>query len=350
MTNNLSSRNWVYLLLLGLFLWLLYTYREVVGPLVIAALLAYLVNPVVTLLRTRARLSHHLAVNVVYAIFLLVLISSAVVVVPLVIRQSSFISAQVESIQQELVAFQPALGSYLGFEVPIEQVLAGLLVEAGEVLRPERVFRVLLSATTNLVWVAVILVTSYYLLRDWERLREWLFGFVPPGSQADLRKVHEEIKAVWQAYLRGQMILMLVVGLLSGLAAGVVGLRGYVVLGLLAGGLVIIPNLGPALATIAAAVIAWTQGSNYLEISNFWLAVTITGLFMGIQFVEGVWLQPQIMGRRLNLHPVLIFVAIISTLTLVGALATLIVIPLIATGDIIFRYTRRRLSGIDPWA
>ena len=343
MTNVFSRRNWVYLILAGVFLWLLYTYRLVVGPLVIAVLLAYLLNPAVTLLSTKARLSHNAAVGAVYGVFLLILISVLVLVVPQVIRQSSFLSAELAQVQIEVAELQPALESLLGFEAPLDPLLADAGEKAIEALQPEKIFRVLLASTTNLVWVLVILVAAYYLLKDWAVLREWLYSLAPADLEPDLRELQIEIKLVWSAYLRGQLLLMLIVGSLSGLAAAAVGLRGAIVLGLLAGGLVIVPSVGPAIATVIAALVAWTQGSNFLDISNLWLAALVVGLFSGVQLIEGVFLQPQIMGRRLNLHPALIFIAILSTLTLVGALATLIIIPLLGTVEIILRYIRRRM-------
>jgi predicted PurR-regulated permease PerM len=93
------------------------------------------------------------------------------------------------------------------------------------------VFRFVRGATSNGVWVLVILVTTYYLLRDWERLREWLVRLAPEAYQPDVRRLHQEIKDIWQAYLRGQLLVMLLVGILTGLASAALGLPGAATLG-----------------------------------------------------------------------------------------------------------------------
>jgi len=126
----------------------------------------------------------------------------------------------------------------------------------------------------------MILVTTYYLLRDWEHLREWLIRPAPEAYQADLRRLHGEIKGVWRAYLRGQLLLMILVGILTGLGAAAVGLRGAVVLGLLAGALDLIPSLGPAAATATAAIIAWFEGSAHLPLTNAVFAVLVVALYV----------------------------------------------------------------------
>jgi predicted PurR-regulated permease PerM len=113
-------------------------------------------------------------------------------------------------------------------------------------------------------------------------------------------------------------------------------------MGILAGGLALIPNLGPAIATAIAGVVALTQGSIYINISNFWFAVLVCGIYLGIQFLEGIWFQPRIMSKRMNLHPGLIIIAVVSTLSLLGALAGLIVIPVIGSAVVIFNYLMKR--------
>lgn len=196
--------------------------------------------------------------------------------------------------------------------------------------------------------MVVILATSFYLLRDWERLRDWLIGLAPEVYQPDVKHLYLEIKAVWQVFLRGQLLIMFLVGLLSGLGAAVIGLPGAVILGILAGTLALIPTLGPAITTVIVAVVAWTQGSTYLDLPNSAMVILAVAVFQGVQIIEGVWLTPQIMGRRLQLHPGLVLIAIIGSLISVGATLALIILPLIGSLEIIIRYTRGKRAGLDP--
>jgi predicted PurR-regulated permease PerM len=329
--------------------WLLFAVRALIGSLVIAALLAYVLNPAVTLITNWTKLSHNLSASLVYLLFLAVLVALLVIFVPVVIRQARSLSLELQAIGLQLEGALVSPVTFLGFDLPLDELLAELQEISAPLLKLERILRVLKATTTNLAWILVILVTTYYLLRDWERLREWLIRLAPEAYQPDVRRLHEEIKGVWRAYLRGQLLLMLLVGVLTGLGSAAVGLPGAVALGLLAGALDLIPSLGPTVALVMAAVIAWFEGSVYLPLSNAWFTVVVIALYNLVQLVENIWLQPRIMEHNLRLHRGLVFVAVVSALTLAGALVALIIVPLIGSVVVVGRYIRCRILGLGPW-
>jgi predicted PurR-regulated permease PerM len=328
---------------------LLFAVQALIGPLVIGALLAYILNPAVTLITTRTKLSHRLAVSLVYLLFLAALAVISFFFVPVVVNQAKRLSLELQNIKVQLEDAWASPVTFLGFDLSLDELLTELRGISSPLLKPERVLRVLKTTTTNLAWILVILVTPYYLLQDWERLREWLIRLAPAAYQPDIRRLHKELKDVWQAYLRGQLLLMLVVGILTGLGSAAVGLPGAVALGLLAGALDLIPSLGPTAAMVVAAIVAWFEGSAYLPLSNAWFTVVVMVLYTLVQLVENIWLQPHIMKRSLRLHPGLVFVAVVSALTLMGALVALIIVPLIGSARVVGRYIHRRMLGLEPW-
>jgi predicted PurR-regulated permease PerM len=329
--------------------WLLFAVRPLIGPLVIAALLAYMLNPAVTLITTRAKLSHLLSVSLVYILFLAALAVISFLFVPVVVNQAKRLSLELQNIEVQLEDAWASPVTFLGFDLSLDELLAELRGISTPLLRPERIFKVLKATTTNLAWVLVILVPPYYLLQDWERLREWLIHLAPEAYQPDVRRLHQELKDVWRAYLRGQLLLMLVVGVLTGLGSGAVGLPGAVALGLLAGALDLIPSLGPTVAMVIAALVAWFEGSAYLPLSNAWFTVVVVALYTLVQLVENIWLQPRIMERSLRLHRGLVFVAVVGALALGGTLVALISVPLIGSAVVVGRYVHRRMLGLEPW-
>jgi predicted PurR-regulated permease PerM len=329
--------------------WLLSAAQALIGPLVIAALLAYVLNPAVTLIETRARLRHNASVSLVFFLFLAVLVAILVIFVPLVANQAKRVALELQIVKVRLEEALVTPVTFLGFELPLDEIMVELQEISAPLFKPQRVLRMLVAATTNLAWIVVILVTTYHLLRDWERLREWLIRLVPEAYQPDVRRLQEEIKDIWQAHLRGQLLLMLLVGVLTGLASVAVGLRHAVLLGLLAGALDLIPSLGPIMAVVVAVGVAWFEGSTYLPLSNTGFTVVVIGLYILIQQVESIWLQPRIMGRRLRLHPGLIFIAVTGALALGGTVVALIIVPLLASAGVVGRYFHRRVLGLEPW-
>jgi predicted PurR-regulated permease PerM len=120
-------------------------------------------------------------------------------------------------------------------------------------------------------------------------------------------------------------------------------------LGLIAGILDLIPSLGPTLAAILAVAIAFLEGSAYLPVSNFFFALIVLGIYLVVQQVENIWIRPALMGRRLRLHPALIFVGVFGSLAMFGILAALVVIPVMSSIGVIGRYIMCRMQGINPY-
>ena len=334
------------LLLIG---WLVYTFQVLIGPLIIAALLAYLMNPVVVRISAWTGLYRRKVVPLGYLVSILTMILAGIYLAPVFGSQANLLTRVLTDIPGQADSLVAGLEEAVGVTIPLEAVIEEFEGDLAQALSPNRVFRLFLNASTNIIWVVLILITSYHFLQDWPRLREWLFAFAPSEMEPELRRLHGEIKGVWQAYLRGQLLIMSILAILSGAALALLGVRGWLFLGLRAGGLALIPNLGPATATIVTALVAWVQGSIYLDISNAGLALIVVIVFQLIQLFEGIYLTPRIIGRRLNLHPGLVMVALVGTLFTLGALTALIVIPLIGSLDLVLRYVRRRHAGLDPW-
>jgi nucleotide-binding universal stress UspA family protein len=140
------------------------------------------------------------------------------------------------------------------------------------------------------------------------------------------------------------------VGVLTTLASAVVGLRGAVVLGLLAGALDLIPSLGPTAALLVAVSLAWFNGSAHLDIPRGWFTVLVIVIFNGIQLAENLWLQPRIIGRVVRLNAGLVFVAVVGALASAGALAALIIVPVLGSARVIGSYLHKRILGLPPWS
>jgi predicted PurR-regulated permease PerM len=321
--------------------YVIYNIRALLGPLTIAALVAYLLNPAVTRLRTIVKISHRLSASIVYLIFLLSLVILSVSIFPLLALQGQSLAYEIQTLEPHIKATIQEPLTILGYKLPIEAFYEELQETSNEFFKPDRIFRVIKGATANLVWILVILVTTYYLLLDWEQLREWFFGFITPPYQEGVRHLYDQIKMVWHAYLRGQLLLMTFVGLISGMVALSIGLPRAALIGLIAGLLDFIPSVGPIAAAAVAAFLAWFQGSNFLAISNLWFTILVVSLFSLIQLIESIWLQPTIIGHRLRLHQGIVFIAVLGALSLGSALLALIIVPIIGSLRLIGGYLYR---------
>jgi predicted PurR-regulated permease PerM len=162
--------------------------------------------------------------------------------------------------------------------------------------------------------------------------------------------LYERIKVVWQIYLRGQLLLMTILGVASGIAAAVIGLPGPLIIGILAAVLALIPSFGTSTTAVITVVVALLVGSNFLNVSNIWFGIIVLIIYVLIHLAETYWLRPLIMGQSLQLHPALVIISVIGALSLGGVLAVLIIVPLLSTAGILGTYFYRRILGRDPWA
>lgn len=345
-----QNATWVFHRVLGLLLLagLLLAYRELIAPLVIAALLAYVLTPAADLLARKTRVSRKWSARLVYIGALASVAIILVFLVPEAVREARILSDSLALMEDRLLIAGGQMERLLGFHVPLGESWVGLENQIARYFTPENIFPVILNVTSSGVWLLVILVVTYYLLVDWEQIREWLIGLAPAVYQEEIRSIHAEVKLIWHAYLRGEILMMLIVGVSSAAGAAILGLPNALILGLIAGFLELIPSLGPAAATTIAAISAWTRGSSFLPLSSLWLTALVVAVFVFVQLVQSVWIQPRVLSWRLHLHPGLIFVAVLSSLVISGALLAVIIVPLIGSAVVVARYLRRGRGGPGP--
>lgn len=337
----------VILILTGLFLYLI---RPLLGPMIIAALIAYLLHPLVVRLEAYPRITHNAATNLVYLPFLAILIATPSTLVPLVVRQVQALTDELLLILSQLEAFFARPVVLLGRTISQEQMATWFNL-ASESFAPEALnaIAVIEATGTSLIWLIMVLVTTYYLLRDAAGVRNGLLGLAPGYERPYFERLLTEINHSWRAYLRGTLSLMLMMGVFFTIFGLAVGLRGAVALGILTGLLSIIPEIGPTIAGILAALAALFQGSSFLPLSNLWFALLVLAVYVVVMQIKSFWLRPVIMGRFMHMNTGLVFVAVIGAALLSGILAALIVLPVLASVAQIGHYIRCRLLDEEPW-
>lgn len=337
----------VFIILLGIFI---YAIRPLISPLIVAALLAYTLYPLVARLENHPRISPNGAVLLVYFPFLIILFAAPGTLVPVLVRQIRTLTSEVILVFNVIEEWLAEPVSFLGQTISQEQ-LATFFNSATESFTPaaEDAIQVLEATSTSLLWLIVILVTTYYLLADWSGLRRWFIDIFPKSEQVDIVHLINEMNATWRAYLRGTLILMFIVGIFFIIVGLAIGLPGAVALGLLTGLLSMVPEIGPLIAGILSSLVAFLEGSNYLPLSNFWFAMVVAGIYLVVMQVKSLWLRPIVMGRFMHMNTGLVFVAIIGSALIFGILAALIVLPVLASAGQIGHYVRCKLLDVEPY-
>lgn len=325
--------------------------REIFQPLVTAALIAYFLSPAVNFAVVRWRFRRKTAANLVYFISLALFITILVTAVPILFDELQSVTADLtrglndlEAAMQEILVIG-GIPFRFGTLIPaLRESLSGMIIPD-----PAETLRILEVTSKNFLWLLVILVTAYYLMTDWDRLRGAIIQLAPKDEQSDLNHLYRQVREVWMGYLRGQIRLIVILAVLYSVAWVAIGLPGSFALGILAGLLNLLPEIGPFIVAAIATIVALLEGSSYIPVSNLWFAVITLGVYLLINNFKTIWLQPRILGKSVFLHEGVVFVAIISAIVLQGVLGVLIVVPLLATFVVLGRYIRRRLLGLNPF-
>jgi predicted PurR-regulated permease PerM len=330
----------------------LWTVRAALQPLLIAGLTAYFLSPAIAFFSARVGLPRKVAANLVFFLVLALIIALPFTILP---GQLGAIQGIVHDLNLALDRVQTVLEvprSIGNVRVDLSSLIPSLRASMGGAIepQPQDALRILEIASRNLLWTLVILVTTYFLMTDWERLRSWLINIAPSAEQADLHRLYHEIRRVWMSYLGGQIRLMVVLSFLYAVSWALIGLPGAIIIGTLAGLLNLLPEVGPAAAAFLAVIVALLEGSTYLPVSNLWFALITLGTYLVLNNIKTIWLQPRILGHSVLMHEGVVFVAIVIAITLGGVLSVLIVVPLLATAGVVARYLRRRLLGEPAFA
>lgn len=331
--------------------WALFRFSSLLSPLIIAIILAYLLTPAVNWLHHRARFPRALALLVVYLLLLGLISVVPLLVVPPLVREFGNFRLDLESIIVNVMGALSRPIHILGFVLEPPNIYNELVSTLRNLLSPMAVSAVsiLVGIASSLVWLIFILVVSFYLIKDADRITYYLKGMIPPALRPDAERLMTEIGEIWNAFFRGQLVLSASVGVLTGVLVTALGLSNGAILGLLAGILEVIPNFGPVLAAVPAILLALFQGSRLIPIGNAWFALVIAGAYVLIQQIENNYLVPRIIGRSVKLHPVVVLVGAVAGAYLGGILGVFLAAPVIASARVLGRYLYRKVLDMEPF-
>ncbi len=246
------------------------------------------------------------------------------------------------SVTETLGAIQlPSLSDLVNY------IMTGVRTAGGIVQTAVGIASSVVSAALSTLLLAVLI---YFLTKDGRQLGVTIHNLVMPEYQPEVAELGRRLDMVWKSFFRGQILLSLVVGFVVFISTALLGLPGALVLGILAGLLEVIPNLGPVLALIPAVLVALVQGSTFLPVSNLVFALIVVLVYILVQQIENNYLVPRIMGHSLNLHPVFVLVGVVVGARFAGVLGAFLAAPVLASLKVLGLYAHAKIVDRDPWS
>jgi predicted PurR-regulated permease PerM len=339
------------LLVLGLFLYLLSRFQVVIAPFVLACILAYVLSPIANFMNSRFRLPRTLAVVIIYILLIAGMVTIPAVAIPPLASQVAGLNLD---IQQLLIQIENLFGH--------EYQLAGQVIDGAALF--DQVIGVIqdlvqpifgetlvfaFDVIESLAWIIFILVVSFYLVKDGQKLRAWLEKLPPAGYRGDFIRLRNEINAIWAAFFRGQLLLALVVATIFTVIGLIIGLPSPLAMGLFAGLMEFLPSVGHGIWLVTASLIALFAGSTWMQVPNWVFVLIIVGLHIVFQQFDLNYLIPRIIGRQVHLPPVVVILGIVAGAAMAGVLGIALAAPTISSSRVIGRYVYANLFDLDPF-
>lgn len=339
-----DSQKWLVLASLVLTGWLLYQLAPVLTPFFIAALLAYLGDPLVDWLESRGP-SRTLATSAVVVAFALIIVLLPLLLVPVIQRQVVAFMAAVPGIidwsAQELI---PWLRTNLGIELAapdVDKVKATLAQNFGEVgdVAVNVIAYISRSGLALAGWLASVVlvpVVVFYLLRDWDRFVAGIRDLLPRDVEPTVSALARESDQVLGAFLRGQLTVMVCLGVIYSIGLSLTGLEWSLTIGMLAGMVSFVPYLGVIFGLLCATLAVLIQSQDVIQL--LWVLL----VFGAGQMLEGMVLTPWLVGDRVGLHPVAVIFAVLAGGQLFGFMGILLALPVASVLAVLLRHARER--------
>ena len=320
----------------------LYLLRDFLGAFVLGAAIAFLIQPGVVRL-VSIGLPRVVAIVVMFIVIILVLAGLALLVVPLGIREVGQLQTQAPGLaaaaQERINSLQGSPVEIFGFKIDLRGTTETISSHLREYLLGQfgNAVSIGLTALTTLLQIVLMFIVAFLLALDAASFKRVLRRFVPNDYRTDFDQIWRRIRKMLYAYIRGQLIIAGLIGILSGIACWVFGLADPVALGLIAGITALVPYVGPFVGAVPAILVGLAAGP--LK------ALLIAIAYFVISNVILNFVYPKVMGDAVRLPTILVIVAFIAGFSWAGILGMFVAVPLAATVRILFDHIYPRLYG-----
>jgi predicted PurR-regulated permease PerM len=331
--------------------------QGIIPPLILAAILAFILNPVVNFFNRWAHIPRSLVLLFIYLVFVVLISITIATVTPPLIRQIQNLMSELPAILQNIerwLAHEWTLGPFTvdpsGLLGETETTLLDFIQSIGS--ESVNFLGEVVAGVAEVGITAIfMLIVSFYLVKDGHKAIAWFYRLAPPSYQDDLSRLMDEINLIWGSFFRAQVVLGIVGGLIVGTFSALIGLPTALLMGVLAGLLELLPTLGHGIWLAVAVPLALFSGSTWqwMPFSNVWFTVLLVGLHLVYQQVDLNYIIPRIIGRRVHLHPLIIILGILVGASVGGVLGIFLAAPTISSLRVLGRYIYANLLDMDPF-
>lgn len=339
---------------------LLIKFESVLPPLILVIILAYLLSPVAAFLARKLHISWQLAVSLIYIAMIIILLAALTLGGLGLVQQ---VQSLIGLIQEGLLNLPALLTDISGRVVTIGPFTLDLRTIDLSVFGNQLLGTVqpLIGQSGNLVgaiaggaanflgWAVFVLLVSYFLLAESGGIERGFLQVDIPGYSIDIARMRRELANIWNAFLRGQILLMGVATVIYTIVLSVLGVNYAFGLAVMAGLARFLPYIGSFTVWTTLFMVTLFQVFKPFGLDPLIYALLVVGLAWLVDMILDNFVAPRMMADTLKVHPAAVLVAALVALNLLGILGLIIAAPLLATFQLLGRYFTRKLFDLDPW-
>ena len=318
-----------------LFFGLLYLLSDMLLPFILGMLIAYFLDPAADKLEEWG-CSRTLATTLITLSFFALLVIATLALSPLLVKQITGLIAELPNYINKLHHLILEQMAKLPLPLPLQNgfdlsELASQYSESSKSL----ISTVIESGMAIINLVSLIIITpvvSFYMLRDWDRLVAKIDALLPQDYAETIRDQFRKVDTTLAGFIRGQLNVMIILGLFYAIALLLADLKYGFIIGLIAGFLIIIPYIGTLIGGVLSTGIA------FIQFDDWHSTAIVAGIFIAGQMLEGYALTPKLVGDRVGLHPVWIMFGMLAGASLFGFVGILVAVPVSAIIGVLVRF------------
>lgn len=357
--------NWTTKLLFGLALvtvsaWILIQFQEFLGPLISAVILAYLIHPIASFLKDKVKLPWRLSVTLIYFVLVVAMLGllawGGFALFEQIQNLIRFIDNNIDhlpdlvaEITEQTYQIGPFTFSPFGFnwDEIANQIVGAIQPILG---RLGSLASSIAAGAFNIVtWIVLIQLISYFLLAESEGIPSRLLNVQIPGYTKDLEMMGKELNRIWNAFGRGEILVVIFSALIYTATLGILGVQFFFGLALIASIGQLVPYIGAWITWISFGLVALFQNNIPFNLSPGGYMIIVLGIGILVNYFIDNFLRTKIMASNLKVHPALVLIGALVGVQLFGFVGIIIAAPIMASLKLILNYIIKKLKDQYPW-
>jgi len=318
----------------------LYLERAILAPFILAAIFAYIFNPVVNFFSHKIKIPRIIAVIIIYFFLTVIVVALSIVLTTRIISESSELKAYTQNLI-ELTKYE--VNNLPDWLRPVgDEALSSL--EKTKLLSPQSLFSLFPNAISRIVSFFIFIFSGFYFLKDGRQMFDKFLLIVPKKYKIEVEILARKINSVLSAYLRGQLFLVFIVSLMLFAALSILGIRFALILAIFSGFAEIVPIIGPITAAAVAALVAFITASNNFGLSPIYAGAIVIVIYFVVRHFQDYFINPLVLGRITKLHPLVILFAVLAGGHVWGMLGLILAVPIAAVIKILFEFSLDKIN------